>query len=362
MSRRMSSFLTLPLARLRGTAGVACVSAGVLLAAAGTIYGLSMRPGYAIGVLPFKGQDDYMCGGSAADTKVSRLPALPVAANDDGFVEDFTGNTGLDRFRRGVFHRNIGAQELGQKPVIWGDNNTGHGGSWTADHDLSCGPPETQRTLSSVKQASGKSHGWVPTVDFNLQGIFYLCRDHMMSSMGDVDGYSIAWFSPKRQFRRETHKRVSWDVNVTDLGGRQWWEVSVVPVGAKFLATAGWLKDTAHVSEYDRRTVVVGSGPAAGTVNITTEDKNRYDGWRSLCGKSGLDPVGCASKMVRRPFSVTDNGNGTLTVNYGGLFTKSVPGRFPDEFEVYFQDHNYTPDKDGMPAGHTWHWDSVRVE
>jgi hypothetical protein len=73
------------------------------------------------------------------------------------------------------------------------------------------------------------------------------------------------------------------------------------------------------------------------------------------------DPEGAASKAIRRPFSMTDNRNGTITVNYGGLRTFTVPGTFPAEFAVVFKDHNYTPDKDGIPVGYTWHWDNIII-
>jgi hypothetical protein len=106
----------------------------------------------------------------------------------------------------------------------------------------------------------------------------------------------------------------------------------------------------------------VGSGPVGKTISITTDGVNRYGGWPPLCGEYGVDPEGCASRAIRRTFSITDNDNGTLTINYGGLFTQTVPGRLPDTYEVYFKDHNYNPDKDGPIAGHTWHWDTIRVE
>ena len=57
-----------------------------------------------------------------------------------------------------------------------------------------------------------------------------------MTSVGDTSGYSIAWFSPKQTFQAGATTQVSFDVNVTDLGNRQWWEVSLVPVGTPFLA------------------------------------------------------------------------------------------------------------------------------
>jgi hypothetical protein len=49
-------------------------------------------------------------------------------------------------------------------------------------------------------------------------------------------------------------------------------------------------------------------------------------------------------------------------VDYGGAFTQSFAGSFPDEpWRVVFKDHNYTPDKDAIPIGHTWHWDNIVI-
>ena len=266
-----------------------------------------------------------------------------------GFVESFAGNTGLDRFRIGVYHRNLGAQELGRVAEIWGDGNASHGGTWTGDHDLGCGPPDSQRPLRSAPD------------DLAVDEVVYLCRDHLMTSMGDVDNYSIVWFSPRVTFSADEVSTISWDVNMTDLGARQWWEVSIVPAGTDFLATVDWLADTAGLATYDPAAIVVGSGPFGRSVNLTVGGRDVYTGWQPRCGDWALDPEGCASKTIRRTFSVTDNGDGTLTIDYGGMFIQTVPGSLPDTFEVYFKDHNYTPDKDATPPGHTWHWDQISI-
>jgi hypothetical protein len=290
------------------------------------------------------------------DTGGSRS-LIPMPEDGSGFVERFDGNGGLDRFRVGVYHRNLGSQELGREADIWGDANSAHGGTWTGDHDLSCGLPDTQRTLESTKIVDGQT----VSADFAVDELVYTCRDHLMTTMGDVDNYSIVWFSPRTRFVQSQTKTVSWDVNVTDLGGRQWWEVSIIPVGTEFLATADWLADVANIGTYHPDAVVISNGPFGGDVGITVGGQNVYDGWQGMCGDFGLDPEGCESKPTRRTFSVTDNDDGTLTIDYGGFHTQTVAGRFPDGFEVYFKDHNYTPDKDGVPIGHTWHWDNIEI-
>ena len=270
------------------------------------------------------------------------------------FFEDFSGNTGLQKFDRGVYHRNAGSQQLGKAAVITaqGGEAPPHGGKWTGDHDHNCGSPATQRPLSSTLE------------DFNIDEVIYACRDHVMTSMGHVDAYSIVWFSPNELFSGGTHKSVSWDVNVTYLGNGQWWEVLIVPLGASYLASFDWQAPTAQIDEYDKGAIVVGNGPYGRSVNITTNRQNRFNGWQHICKEQqySLDPKGCRSKKIRRRFSITDNNNGTLTVKYGGMFTQTIAGKFPSRFKVYFTDHNYEPDADGPASGYTWHWDNIRIQ
>lgn len=300
-------------------------------------------------------------------TATSTTSSTTVPDQGGAWIQTFDGNTGGDTLRQGVYHRNVGRQELGG-PVILNpgvDNNAWHGGHWTGDHDMMCGAPDTQRPLASEKFPGPNNR---PTFDFHIDELQYACRDHWMTTIGDVDGYSIVWFAPDTTFERSTHRTVSWDVNITDLGGRMWWEVSIVPVGAPFLATVDWMAEVAHIDTYDPRSVVVGTGPAGGDASIVTNGVQRFPEYRDLC----IGPVDwgiqreawryCNDKATRLPFSVTDNGNGTITVNYGELRAPiTVPGQFPDRFEVYFKQHAYTPDKDGPIQGHTWHWDNLRI-
>jgi hypothetical protein len=271
---------------------------------------------------------------TAAPTTAAPSTTAAPTQSPGTFVEAFTGNTGLDRFRTGVYHRNLAVGYA-----------SGHGGSWTGDHDLSCGSPDTQRPLRSSAS------------DTNVDEIFYNCKDHMMSSMGDVDGYSVAWFSPNQTFNGQD--RVAWDVNVTNLLNRQWWEVAIIPAGAPRVTAIDWLANTAELPSYPAGSVIVGLGPFGGDIHIHSNGSDRNPEWQKICG---LDPEGCASKAIRRTWSVTDNHNGTITVRFGDR-SYTVPGSFPSgDFEVVFKDHNYTPDKDGTPVGHTWHWDNIIVD
>jgi hypothetical protein len=286
-------------------------------------------------------------------TTTTTLP-LP----DGDWRQGFDGNSGGDTLTQGVYHRNVGQQILGEPVEVFPgvDNNAWHGGSWTADHDMACGNPDTQRPLESEKHAEDDG---TPSFDFHIEELQFPCVNHWMTSIGDVDGYSIVWFAPKENdFSRAEQRTVAWDVNITDLGGRMWWEVSIVPTGAEHLATLDWMADVAHISRYDPRSVVIGTGPAGKDINVYINDVDRYYDWQNTCQWS---QDACDRKDLRLPFSVTDNGNGTITVNYGGLFTQIVPGQFPETFEVYFKQHAYTPDKDGPIAGHTFHWDNLTI-
>jgi hypothetical protein len=179
-----------------------------------------------------------------------------------------------------------------------------------------------------------------------------------MSSLGHVDSYSIAWFSPNQSFNGQT--KVSWDVNVTDLMARQWWEVTIVAANAPDASCIDWLP--CDLPSYPSNAVVVGNGPLGGSgVTVWSLGAARETTGQPICGQSALDPEGCASKAIRRTWSVTDNRNGTITVNFNGR-QWTVPGSFPTgDWKVVFKSHNYTSDKDGMPVGHTWHWDNIIV-
>ncbi len=261
-------------------------------------------------------------------------PATPNTPIPSGasFAETFDGNSGLDSFNAGVYHRDTDVVRRTQ---------------WSGDHDLGCGSPDSQRT---VQRDTGE---WR-----------YTCKDHMMTSIGDTSGYSTGWFSPKATFTGQN--KVSWDVNVTDLGNRQWWEVMIAPADFRSgvgscpqCAVADWLSpDPSGLPAYPNGSVVVGNGPFGRDIQVHTDGAERDVASSSICT---LDPEGCGSKPIRRTFSITDNENGTVTVDYGGFATYTVPGSFPDQFNVIFKDHNYTPEKDNNPVGFTWHWDNIFV-
>ena len=260
----------------------------------------------------------------------------PVNTSGAEFVATFDNNTGLGAFDTFVFHREGGS------------------GEWIGDHDRSCGPPDPGRSIVVPNKRAGVSA---------VTEEIYLCKDHLMTSMESVSSYSIVGFAPDRVFNRSESNVVSWDVNVTDLGDRQWWEVLVIPAGTSHVVCHPHILDPCGaelVDEYAPGTAMFGIGPYA-EFQVVGDQVNRYGGDKP-CGSFSPDPEGCASKSIRRRFTMTDNRNGTITITYpeaGRSWTER--GSFPERFEVVFKDHNYTPQKDNNPPGFTWHWDNIVV-
>ena len=265
-----------------------------------------------------------------APTTVPPPVTTPPPGQGGTFFEDFAGNSGLERFQTGVYHR---------------DDDVVNVTSWPGDHDLSCGPPTSSRTIHRDQPDES----------------FYLCRDHLMTSVGDTSGYSIAWFTPDQTFNRSESNVVSWDVNMTDLGNRQWWEVAVIPAGTnKIVCHPSIAVDPCGLDEYVDGTAMFGTGPWD-EFQLVGDRVERQPG-DNPCGFFTSDPEACGSKATRRTFTMTDNMNGTITVDYPAAGRSwTIAGSFPEQFEVVFKDHNYTPDKDNDPVGYTWHWDNIRV-
>jgi hypothetical protein len=275
-----------------------------------------------------------------APLATSAQPATTQSPSSAAFVETFTGNTGLQRFRTGVQHRDGDIHGFGLGAP--GER------TWPADHDHNCGPPDTKRILDKTDRA----------------GSFFNCRDHMMTSMGHVDGYSVVWFSPDQTFAHI--KRVCWDVNVSSnlLGHRQWWEVGILPVDQPDVFAIDWLAGTFNVPNYGEvGAVVLGFGP-------DNPPYPKLSVGNDVVGGGSVNDADRNDIAKRVPHCLRDNGNGTITYSNdtpSGGFT--APGSFPaGQLKVVFKDHNYTPDKDcghlpgGVCASYTWHWDNIIVE
>ena len=163
---------------------------------------------------------------------------------------------------------------------------------------------------------------------------------------------------------------MSWDVNVTDLGARQWWEVAIVPASFNSgvadcpqCAVIGWLSpDPAAPSRlpggFRRRR----QRSVRRDIKVSTDGIDRprvASNYERMCARPG------GLRLEGDPPPVLDHRQPQRHDHrqLRGFATYTVPGSFPaGGFNVVFKDHNYTPDKDGTPVGHTWHWDNIIVK
>lgn len=270
-------------------------------------------------------------------TTTTTSTTLPGQNGSAQFVATFDNNEGLDAFDYGVWHRD---------PYIVART------SWSGDHDLSCGDPSTQRTIRRS----------------NPNESFYTCVNHVMTSIGDTSGYSIGWLSPDMVFDDVTE--VSFDVNLTDLGNRQWWKVGVV-------SNSRYNSTYTGSCCYDAPGFLASDVDAADLPTSLATNDILVASWSG--GLSGGHPGGLkigntkttaranpspTNKMLRHPVSLVDNGNGTITFTVAGV-SATANGAFPQcPCRVVLYDHNYTPNKSesGFPIGYTWHWDNIIVK
>ncbi len=276
---------------------------------------------------------------TAPPTTASPTTAPPPLGNVQ-FFEDFsTADAFARRFQTQVFHG------TGQTPT---DITMWHG-----DHDMSCGGPTTQRDVHVNNPAE----------------MFWHCAPkgpdsgHIMTSMYTT-GYGQVNFAPNQTFTNIN--RVCWDQSLTEMGGRKWTQMVVVPE-ATYVANGYRLN---YVRPPLQNDVAVNGlrvdgdtfmfellrGSTTTYVGQTSED-NDFTGY-----VSGVD------KATRFKHCVTDLGNGTVRVEMfgrpGGTDTRVMRGSLPNgRVRVIFQDDNYDPPKDDMSNDTltTWHWDNIEI-
>lgn len=285
------------------------------------------------------------------------------------FVESFDTPAALGRFEFAVHHRSD--HDRGVDPA---NNHKLSTDPWNGDHDTSCGGAGTARTLSAQNRADS----------------VYWCREHLMTSMGHVDGYSTIAFSPDQSF--DTVTRVCWDVNQTDMGGRQWIVVVVHPDFEH-----GGMRDRNGEYQLAQGTANIDGVDRTGTLptpeSVAFRLGGRYGHLNVLSGGTPVDPArfsngnryggqlpnaeALGSRAIRRTMCVTDNGDGTTTVEVQrdqDTWSTVVPVSLARDARVVFEDHTYTPLKDpktcasvqpalaGTGCTFTWHWDNIIVE
>jgi hypothetical protein len=298
----------------------------------------------------------------------STVPTPTTTAPDTTvqFAESFTGNTGKDRFRIAAFHRE--RDGIGWDKEYWVSSTP-----WQADHAGTTG--DCGAATEHHPQAARNDVDWPEPITFYDDQLVYVCNGHMMSTIGDVSGYSITLFSPDMAF--PDVDRVCFDASINGglTGDRAWWEVAVQPYHTKPAASAiEWLAGTANVASYgDVGAVVLSFGPAnPHYYRISVRDISDE-------GVGGFDDAAFNDASIRRAHCFTDTAAGLRFESWtrnpdGTLGTKwndtTVAGDFPvGPLEVVFKSHAYTPTKScwqyNLPgdacASYSWHWDQITV-
>jgi hypothetical protein len=287
-----------------------------------------------------------------AATTTTAPAATTTTPPPDGvlFSEAFDGSQGLERFRTGVFHRERDAFEPSRPDWI---NTT----PWQAAHDTrltDCGDPNVH------------SH---PVSAANDADMIYVCREHLMTTMSDVSGYSVVWFSPDQVFNDV--REVCWDATVSRdvMGDRQWWEVMVLPADGPDVTAINWLAGTANLPTYgEAGAVVLGYGPdnpvhpkiSVGDAEPARGPWPGHPAWGAAYSNQATRIPHCFREVDGQLEYETRQADGSM-------WSFRTTGTFPDgPLKVVFKDHNYTPNKacgDYWESceTYTWHWDRIKV-
>ena len=242
-----------------------------------------------------------------------------------------------------------------------GSDPSGSYGTFMADHGPDCAPPDAQHQVAGTTHRSNGRHP---------DPSFFICRDHMMSSMGDVEGYSVSTFYPRQEFDFGGGGVLEWEVGLNTPHARSWWEVLITPRESLQLGAAmDWLPiDETYPArrivlafmDGSSRTVQVGAGatPPAGVIASASD-------WAGWGVRHAGDPA-LTDRRVRRRMRVEllpaavrwsiEMADGTFDV-----LDVPVPGGLPfTRGVVLFKTHAYTPTKDGNQHLYTYHWDTIR--
>jgi hypothetical protein len=245
---------------------------------------------------------------------------------------------------------------------------------WMADHDMSCGEPNTTHREIHLGGGDNQTGQQNPTA---ADQAFFPClpggdpaKGHVMTTV-NTGGYVIAWFSPKPTFTN-VHK-VCWDANTSDLGGGKWTQVvflTATEIGSNSA-------DLGFTSPEFQNNGGPSTERGSAKFGVRMGRNASIEAWQNgAFTNSTLAAVMDDNRAPRYQHCVTDNENGTLAVSIaqpaGTVKSGTITGQIPNgPIRVVFQDDNYNPDKhfvhgqdDGpLPAQpfYTWHWDNIQI-
>lgn len=244
---------------------------------------------------------------------------------------------------------------------------------YPADHDDSCaGPnPDVSPLPQHMVQTTQTSNGANPDPSF------FVCKNHMMSSMGEVEFYSVSAFWPRQEFNFADGGVLEFDVNINEgHENRSWWELMITPrdqlkVGAGPLDSAidETYPNDRIVLDFRRnvRTIKVGTGALAPDGWLVNERQFAQYDWAYWSSLHPDDPA-TADRRIRRTMRIRMDGDRVIwgIETEDGSFDEmevTVPGGLPfDQGLVVFKTHAYTPHKNNNYDTYTFHWDNIRFD
>lgn len=240
-------------------------------------------------------------------------------------------------------------------------------GPFPADHGPDCTGPDP--AISPLPQhaviSSHTSRGDAPDASF------YICKNHMMSALGDVEGYSVSAFWPKQEFDFSAGGVLEFDVNLNGDHPRSWWELLITPrEELKVGAARSWLPidETYPQSRIlfdftqNKRSIEVGMG-ALDPEGILASAAD----WQRWVDAHPSDPAN-SDRRIRRTMRITladDQIVWGIEMENGAFdeFVLELPNGLPfTRGLVVFKTHAYTPEKDGNIDNYTFHWDNLRFD
>jgi hypothetical protein len=243
--------------------------------------------------------------------------------------------------RGGPQHHQTAEGDHGHAPAAPGGTC---GAAQTSTRTITLGEPTQQIYWCDPDGPSGPSSG------------------HIMTAT-PYTGYGILSFTPNRAFNNISN--VCWDQNLTDLGGRRWTNIVIIPEST-FLA---------HYPRFDYAAPGFGPGHDVGSANLdapASSDTIKVFAGRMLwhpgsgdqeTGFVGNLTYGNADKATRYRHCIRDNGNGTVTLSQSspsGQHSGTFAGDLTNgAVRVIFQDDRYDTDIADHPI--TWHWDNIDI-
>ncbi|MEM9057987.1 MAG: hypothetical protein AAGD86_10945 [Pseudomonadota bacterium] len=244
---------------------------------------------------------------------------------------------------------------------------------YLADHGDNCaGPnPDVVPLPQHFVYTRQDSHGKAPDESF------FVCKNHMMTALGEVDPYSNSAFWPKQEFDFSDGGTLMFDVNINlGFGQRVWWEVMITPRDQLKASAAPLQSAVDETYPLDRivlqfregvRAIRVGKDALAPHGWLVDERQFfQYDFayWRDL---HPFDPA-LDDRRIRRTMRVRLEPNRVIwgIETEEGTFdeyTVDVPEGLPfDRGLVVFKTHAYTPVFHNNFDNYTFHWDNIRFD